>query len=76
MKTKKNLRKDLDYWMLEALKDAVNFVDNKYPAIMVAEQMGRARQTLLIAAGLEIVNNEEFGNINHCLSYSSLATYR
>ena len=68
--TKEDMRRNCDYWMMEAIKDTIRAKENNYPRTMIAESIGSANQVLLLAApaSLGVITPEEFDTICKILS--------
>ena len=62
------IAKQLDYWMLDALSDAVEFYEKGYTCDMVHGKIERAKQTMQIAASLDVIDADAFTNICRTLT--------
>lgn len=69
--TKKEMLENLDICMMVQLESAIRCADNglDYSANCNLET---ASGILLSARRLNVINDKEFENINHCLSYTNL----
>lgn len=73
--TKKEIRRNCDYWMLENLNDAIKYINKGYSKCMVEGALERARAVMLMASSLKVITEKEFDNINICLCHTSLNRY-